>query len=172
MAIDEQSRHHLHQVLEQRLGPDAAVTLMEHLPPVGWADVATKRDLDQQTSALRTEISHRFEAVDHRFGAVDHRFEAVDHRFDVIDQRFDAVDQRFDAVDQRFDAVDRRFETMDRRFDLLDERFDRLEQRFDTFGAQIDGRVDQRTSKLVWGLYGIQAAMLAALLAAVVALAT
>lgn len=27
------------------LGPDAATTLIEHLPPVGWADVATKHDL-------------------------------------------------------------------------------------------------------------------------------
>ncbi|MGC8627359.1 MAG: hypothetical protein ACP5VR_07360 [Acidimicrobiales bacterium] len=32
--------------LAEVLGPEDAVTLMEHLPPVGWADVATKRDID------------------------------------------------------------------------------------------------------------------------------
>jgi hypothetical protein len=46
MAITEGSRHHLHQRLEEALGSEEAVTLMEHLPPTGWAGVATSRDLD------------------------------------------------------------------------------------------------------------------------------
>ncbi|MGH9269248.1 MAG: hypothetical protein ACRD0D_13875 [Acidimicrobiales bacterium] len=56
MAIDERSRHELHLQLEQVLGPEAATTLMEHLPPVGWADVATKRDLDQLRAATKGDL--------------------------------------------------------------------------------------------------------------------
>ncbi|MEZ5169180.1 MAG: hypothetical protein R3A49_00345 [Acidimicrobiia bacterium] len=57
MAIDERSRHDLYVKLEQTLGAAEASTLMEHLPPVGWADVATKRDLDVFATELRAEMS-------------------------------------------------------------------------------------------------------------------
>ena len=56
MAITEEARHHLYLALEQTLGPDEAATLMEHLPPVGWADVATKRDLDSLAAATKQDI--------------------------------------------------------------------------------------------------------------------
>jgi hypothetical protein len=57
MGVDERSRHDLHIGLEEVLGPERAATLMEHLPPVGWGDVATKRDLDQLASATRSELT-------------------------------------------------------------------------------------------------------------------
>ncbi|MDQ1491749.1 MAG: hypothetical protein QOJ23_4263 [Actinomycetota bacterium] len=56
MAIDERARHQLFLRLEEHLGPEAATTLMEHLPPTGWADVATKRDLDQLRAATKSDI--------------------------------------------------------------------------------------------------------------------
>ncbi len=57
MTIDERQRYQLHQSLETHLGPESAATLMAHLPPVGWADVATKRDLDNLGHQLRAEIA-------------------------------------------------------------------------------------------------------------------
>ena len=56
MGITEESRHRLHQRLDEVLGPEQATTLMEHLPPVGWADVATKRDLDSMEVGLRRDL--------------------------------------------------------------------------------------------------------------------
>jgi hypothetical protein len=50
--VSDQDRRDLYEALEQRLGPSAAGTLMELLPPVGWADVARQSDL----TALRGEM--------------------------------------------------------------------------------------------------------------------
>ena len=76
MALDERARHELFLRLEQVLGPAAAETLMEMMPPVGWADVATKRDLD----ALEERIGLRFGVMDRRFEAMEHRFEGMEHK--------------------------------------------------------------------------------------------
>jgi len=56
VALTEESRHQLFQRLEELLGLEEASTLMEMLPPVGWADVATTRDLDQLESRLEARM--------------------------------------------------------------------------------------------------------------------
>ncbi len=56
MTIDERSRHQLFARLQELLGSDEATTLMEHLPPLGWADVATKRDLDHLAAITKRDL--------------------------------------------------------------------------------------------------------------------
>ena len=58
MPVDERARHLLYRKLEAVLGPEEAGTLMDHLPPSGWADLATKRDLE----ALEANLEHRLTA--------------------------------------------------------------------------------------------------------------
>jgi hypothetical protein len=52
MPVDERSRHQLYRKLDELMGPQEATTLMELLPPSGWGDLATKRDIE----ALRLEL--------------------------------------------------------------------------------------------------------------------
>jgi hypothetical protein len=69
MVLDERSRHHLYLRLEEALGAEAATTLMEHLPSLGWADVTTKRDLlvlKGDLDALEQRLDLRFEALEHK----------------------------------------------------------------------------------------------------------
>jgi hypothetical protein len=57
VTISEESRHRLYGRLEEVLGEEQAATLMQHLPPVGWADVATRRDLEYFAMELRSEMA-------------------------------------------------------------------------------------------------------------------
>ena len=40
------------------LGGDEGITLMELLPPVGWADVATKQDLAMLETRIDAKLEH------------------------------------------------------------------------------------------------------------------
>jgi len=65
MSVTEQQRHQLFAWLEETMGADRAETMMSLLPPVGWADVATKHDLSQ----LEARLDLRFETLEHKFDA-------------------------------------------------------------------------------------------------------
>lgn len=56
MTIDERRRHEMYLSLEESLGREAADTLMQHLPPVGWAEVATKADIEGLRAATKADI--------------------------------------------------------------------------------------------------------------------
>ena len=57
MSITEASRFQLRTAIGQILDEEAADTLMELLPPVGWADVATKTDLQHLRDELKGDIN-------------------------------------------------------------------------------------------------------------------
>ena len=75
MAVDERSRLQLADAAKQALGDEAGITLMELLPPVGWADVATKQDL-----------GHLEALMDARFGGVERRLDALERLEGKVDE--------------------------------------------------------------------------------------
>jgi len=59
MPVDERSRHQLYQRLQEVLGAAEAATLMEHLPPGGVGQLATKDDLRR----VKEELEHKMDAM-------------------------------------------------------------------------------------------------------------
>ncbi|MGH9189397.1 MAG: hypothetical protein ACRD0Q_05105 [Acidimicrobiales bacterium] len=96
--MDERTRHELYQRLEGTIGAEAADTLMAHLPPVGWADVATKTDLDHLRAATKADIAHLQEQMDLRFAAAEQQ---MDLRFASAEQH---MDLKLDAMGSRIVA--------------------------------------------------------------------
>jgi hypothetical protein len=70
MTVDDRTRTNLHRKLEGVLGEEEANTLMAHLPPVTWQDVATKDDLRSLESVLRSDMRAEFARVEAQFAGV------------------------------------------------------------------------------------------------------
>ncbi|HLG01063.1 MAG TPA: hypothetical protein VI916_11355 [Acidimicrobiia bacterium] len=89
MAINEAIRHEIYEAFKTSFGDHVADGLMEMLPPVGWADVATKHDLE----GLRTGLEERMEL----------RFQLVDQRFDLMEARIgERLERALRAQSARF----------------------------------------------------------------------
>ena len=86
MAISDTDRLHMFSGLQKSVGEAVANTLMEHLPPGGWFDVARTGDFD------RIEI---------RLDKLEARFDRLEVRIDRIEARFD---NRIDQLTQKIDT--------------------------------------------------------------------
>jgi chaperonin cofactor prefoldin len=173
-AIDERARHELFVAVQDTLGPSHADTLMSLLPPVGWADVATKQDLHE----LEARMAMRFDIVNERFAVVDERFksleERLDERFKGVDERFKGIDERFASIEQRLadmaSGTDRRFTEVARRFTEIDGRLEAFERQFEIVHNRLDGIqksiIDQGRA-LMFGLIGSSASMASLCLGAI-----
>jgi hypothetical protein len=73
MAVTEYERNQLFAWFEEHMGKERATTMMSLLPPVGWGDVATKRDLDHAIELLEARIDARFASLDDKLNRIEDR---------------------------------------------------------------------------------------------------
>jgi len=60
MTLTHTQRTSMFDTLAEVMGQDEAETLMEHLPPSGWANVATKEDLRAGFAEIQAAMSDGF----------------------------------------------------------------------------------------------------------------
>ena len=70
MTSTDNDRRILHSAFERTCGPRPAEILMEHLPPAGWRDLATKSDVESASLLLRTDMEVEFGKVRTEFANV------------------------------------------------------------------------------------------------------
>jgi hypothetical protein len=56
MSVTEFERHQLYSWLEEHMGQERATTMINMLPPTGWGDVATRRDLQMLEARLDAKL--------------------------------------------------------------------------------------------------------------------
>ena len=82
MAISETARLDMLSGLRTHVGEAVANTLMEHLPPGGWYDVARTGDFDR----------------------IETRLDRLEIRFDKLEARFDKLEARIDGLTQKIET--------------------------------------------------------------------
>ncbi|MEX2290543.1 MAG: hypothetical protein WD794_09490 [Mycobacteriales bacterium] len=153
MAVDERARRMLHDRLEEVLGVGQGDVLMDHLPPTGWSELATRRDLDE----LATTTRHELAATEQR----------LTHRLDRTDDRLVHFEQR---VDGQFARVDEQFARVDEQFAQLEERFARQTAEITAaFRGEITTAITLQVRQTVFAIIGVLLAV-AALMAALLGL--
>ncbi len=99
MTVDETARHELYQKLEPVLGSEAANALMAELPPVAWADLATKSDLVQ----LEDRLDARFQGLESN---VDAKLAALESNVDAKLAGLEStVDAKLDGIRHEVVAI-------------------------------------------------------------------
>ena len=58
MTITDTKRFELHQYLRTHMETDMADTLMDHLPPAGWTDLARTGDVESSRLLLKGDIAN------------------------------------------------------------------------------------------------------------------
>jgi tetrahydromethanopterin S-methyltransferase subunit G len=86
MAISETARLDMLAGLRTHVGEAVANTLMEHLPPGGWYDVARTGDFDR--------IETRIDKLEARIDKLEAR---LDDRIDKLEARIDGLTQKIET---------------------------------------------------------------------------
>jgi predicted nucleic acid-binding Zn-ribbon protein len=161
MTGSERERHDLAAKLEELLGPDEAATLMEHLPPVRWDELARQEDLlalrvdvqglkteltgvQTEVSGLKTELTGvHTEVSGLKTELTGVKTELTGVHTEVSGLKGEMLDLR-SQVGRTNERIDHLAEVMELRFDALGDRIT----------AHVAERVDNQTKLLVFSLVG------------------
>ncbi|MDQ3351052.1 MAG: hypothetical protein M3501_03690 [Actinomycetota bacterium] len=87
MSITEYQRHQLFTWFEEHMGKDRATTMMNLVPPVGWGDVVTTRDLQLHRAETKQDLLEFRLAVEADMTSMRHEIAATRHEIAAAESR-------------------------------------------------------------------------------------
>jgi len=94
MSVNEHERHQLFTWFEEHMGSERAATMMSMLPPTGWGDVSTRRDLDEGLALLRRDLDGGLAMLrrdlDQHIAATRNDIDLLRHDVRQLEARLDA----------------------------------------------------------------------------------
>jgi BMFP domain-containing protein YqiC len=90
MSVTEFERHQLYSWFEEHMGQERATTMMNLIPPTGWGDVATRRDLhlvEARIDSLESRVDAKIATLEAKVDSLGARLEA---KIDTLEARLDA----------------------------------------------------------------------------------
>ena len=164
MVMTETQRTTLYNQLTDAIGQEAARTLMEQLPPMGWDQVATKEDVKASEKMLLREIRASETRVLGELKESEGRLmiQIADSesrqgaRIDETNARIDAMNTRFDA---RIDGTNTRIDGMNTRIDETNRELSELKGEVRTGFADLKLAMAKQVRWLAAVVIGFAAAM-------------
>ena len=97
MTVSETNRLDMLVGLRMYLGDSVAKTLIEHLPPGGWQDVARTADTDR--------LQRDFDRLHDDFTQLRNEFQGIRQEFQGLRQEFQNLREEFQKLSDRYDTT-------------------------------------------------------------------
>ncbi len=97
MTVSETNRLDMLVGLRMYLGDSVANTLIEHLPPGGWQDVARTADTDR--------LQRDFDRLHDDFTQLRNEFQGIRQEFQGLRQEFQNLRDEFQKLSDRYDTT-------------------------------------------------------------------
>lgn len=153
MVMTETQRTTLYNRLNDAIGQEAARTLMEQLPPMGWDQVATKEDVKASETRVLGELKESEGRLMIQIADSESRQGA---RIDETNARIDAMNTRIDA---RIDGTNARIDEMNTRIDETNRELSELKGEVRTGFADLKLALAKQIRWVATVVIGFAAAM-------------
>jgi hypothetical protein len=166
MAAEEDDLDTLHSEMAKVVGPAPAVTLMRHLSPAPWPDVATKADVAEAQAATTADIATlKIDVDDLKVGFGELKADVGELKADVGELKADVGELKADVGELKVDVGELKVDVGELKVDVGELRNDfvRLDAAtqvgFANLEASLIQKLNTQTITMIFALVAVVASI-------------